>query len=82
MGQFEEGLTKLKVAAALFALACIGLFWALVAGLLVLNGVVNDGLLRLQALRLIVELTPPTLHPSLKSRATMAVIKKRSAPML
>lgn len=29
----------------------VGLFWALIAGLLVLTVVVNDGLLRLQALR-------------------------------
>lgn len=47
MGQFDDGLAKLKVVDELFALALVGLFWALIMGLLVMTRIVNDGLLRL-----------------------------------
>lgn len=47
MGQFDDWLVKLKGVAELFFLTVVSLFWALVAGLLMLTNVMNDGLLRL-----------------------------------
>lgn len=50
MGQSKEGIAKLKVVVVMFGLDVVDLFWALVVDLLVVTRVVNNGLLRLQAL--------------------------------
>lgn len=50
MGQFDEALAMLMGAVGIFAAGCRALFFAIVAGLLVVNGIFHDGLRRLQAL--------------------------------
>lgn len=51
MGQFDDILNSLKVVLDMLAMACVGVFWAVVAGLVLATALLHDALVRLEGMR-------------------------------
>lgn len=68
-------MVKLKTTVEMIIVDFVGLFWAIVARLLVMTGLVNDALLRLQVMR------QPSVKPTQAILTVIVKLEGTSVPL-